>query len=45
MELIAEVGLLTSAEIVEVNPLCDQANRTADLAVSLVGALFGGRMS
>jgi len=35
MEIIADHGRLTSFEIVEVNPVIDEHNRTADLAVEL----------
>lgn len=41
MEMIQESGLLTSAEFVEVNPILDEHNKTADVAVALVGSLFG----
>ena len=41
MEMIQESGLLTSAEFVEVNPILDERNKTADVAVALVGSLFG----
>ena len=41
MEMIQESGLLTSAEFVEVNPILDERNKTADVAVALIGSLFG----
>lgn len=41
MEMIADTGLLGSLDIVELNPLLDQGNRTAELAVDLVESLFG----
>lgn len=41
MEMIQETGLLTSAEFVEVNPILDERNKTADVAVALIGSLFG----
>lgn len=41
MEMIAESDLLTSAEFVEVNPILDDKNKTATLAVGLMGSLFG----
>jgi arginase len=44
MELIAESGLLTSLEIVEVNPILDHANSTGDLAVELVASALGARI-
>jgi arginase len=44
MELIAEAALLTSLEIVEVNPILDHANTTGDLAVELVASALGSRI-
>jgi arginase len=41
MELVAESGLLTSFEIVEVNPILDRSNATAALAVELAASAFG----
>ncbi|MDB4865846.1 MAG: rocF [Cohnella sp.] len=41
MELLHESGTLVSAEVVEVNPILDQNNKTARTAVELVGSLFG----
>ena len=41
MELVAESGMLSSMEIVEVNPTLDNANATAELAVELVGSALG----
>lgn len=41
MEMIQESGMLTSAEFVEVNPILDERNKTADVAVALIGSLFG----
>lgn len=41
MEMIQESGLMTSAEFVEVNPILDERNKTADVAVALIGSLFG----
>ena len=35
MEIIADHDRMTSFEIVEVNPVIDEYNRTADLAVEL----------
>jgi arginase len=43
MELVAESGLMSSMEIVEVNPTLDRANATAALAVELVASAFGER--
>jgi arginase len=44
MELVAESGLLSSLEIVEVNPILDRGNETAALAVELVASAFGARI-
>ncbi len=43
-ELVAETGALTSMEVVEVNPILDSHNRTADLAVELVSSALGDRI-
>jgi arginase len=43
MELVAESGLLSSLEIVEVNPILDRHNATAALAVELAASAFGAR--
>jgi arginase len=44
MELVAETGALRSMEVVEVNPILDAHNRTADLAVELVASSLGKRI-
>ena len=41
MELVAESGLLTSLELVEVNPILDRHNATAALAVELAASALG----
>lgn len=41
MEMLASSKLITSAEFVEVNPILDEKNKTADVAVALMGSLFG----
>ena len=41
MEMIADSGRLGSLDIVEVNPVLDERNATAELAVDLVESLFG----
>ena len=41
MELVAETGLLSSLEIVEVNPILDRENTTASLAVELALSALG----
>ena len=44
MELINESGMVTSLDVVEVNPILDTGNRTAELAVELVASLMGRRI-
>lgn len=44
MEMLAESQLITSAEFVEVNPILDERNRTAKVAVELMGSLFGEKL-
>lgn len=44
MEMLEESGMITSAEFVEVNPILDERNKTADVAVALMGSLFGERL-
>lgn len=41
MEMIADTGRMGSLDIVELNPLLDARNATAQLAVDLVESLFG----
>jgi len=41
MEMICDTGRMGSLDIVELNPLIDDHNRTAILAVDLVESLFG----
>lgn len=41
MELLAQSKCITSAEFVEVNPILDDKNKTAEVAVGLMGSLFG----
>jgi arginase len=44
MEMIHESGLMKSLEIVEVNPILDQQNATAELAVELILSAMGKRI-
>lgn len=44
MEILADHGRLLSFEIVEVNPVIDEHNRTADLAVELACSVFGKKI-
>ncbi len=41
MEVISRDGRVRSADIVEVNPILDEHNRTAEMAVELVASLLG----
>ena len=41
MEILADSELVRSLDIVEVNPILDQGNTTAELAVELAASLFG----
>lgn len=41
METICDSGKLHSADVMEVNPILDTQNRTAQVAVSLLASLFG----
>ncbi|MCX7054277.1 MAG: arginase [Proteobacteria bacterium] len=41
MEMVADTGRLASLDIVELNPAFDIRNRTAEVAVDLIGSLFG----
>jgi arginase len=44
MEMICDSRNMTSIEVVEVNPVIDEANRTADLAVELIMSGLGKRI-
>ena len=44
METVCDSGLMASMEVVEVNPVMDEANRTALLAVELVMSAMGKRI-
>ena len=44
METVCDSGLMASIEVVEVNPVMDEANRTAVLAVELVMSAMGKRI-
>ncbi len=44
MEMLGDTGQMTSLEVVEVNPVIDEANRTAILAVELVLSAMGKRI-
>jgi arginase len=44
LELVAECGFVGSLEVVEVNPILDRENATAQLAVELVASALGARI-
>jgi arginase len=44
MEIVAESGLMSSLDVVEVNPVLDRENATAKLAVELVASALGARI-
>jgi arginase len=44
MELVAEAGIASSLDVVEVNPILDRENETGKLAVELVASGLGARI-
>jgi len=44
MELINEAAVVTSLDVVEINPILDSRNGTAELAVELIESLMGRRI-
>ncbi len=44
MEMLADDGRVRSLDLVEVNPILDERNRTAQFAVELAAGLFGQRI-
>ena len=44
MEMLADDGRVYSLDLVEVNPILDEYNRTAQVAVELAASLFGQRI-
>ncbi len=44
MELLHESRLVTSLDLVELNPFLDDCGRTARLMVDLVGSLMGKKV-
>jgi arginase len=44
MEVICDSGCMVSMEVVEVNPIIDEVNRTADLAVELILSAMGKKI-
>lgn len=44
MEMLEEAKMITSCEFVEVNPILDERNKTANTAVALMGSLLGEKL-
>jgi arginase len=44
LEMVADSGRLISMDMVEINPVLDERNRTATLAVDLIVSAFGARI-
>jgi arginase len=44
LELLAEAGVVSSLDVVEVNPILDSGNETGELAVELVASALGARI-
>jgi len=44
MEMLADDGRVRTLDLVEVNPILDEHNRTAQVAVDLAASLFGQRI-
>ena len=44
LELVSQSGLADSLDVVEVNPILDRENETAELAVELVASALGARI-
>jgi len=44
MEIVADSGKMLSIEVVEVNPVIDEVNRTAELAVELILSAMGKKI-
>ena len=44
MELLSDAGIVTSLDLVEVNPILDEKNRTAGIVVELAASLLGKKI-
>lgn len=44
MEILGDSGRVGSMDVVEINPILDEGNKTAELAVDLVASLLGQRI-
>jgi arginase len=41
MEILADDGRVGSVDVVEINPILDQGNQTAKIAIELLASLLG----
>ena len=44
MELVSDSGAMLGMDVVEINPILDRHNRTAELLVNLTASAFGRRI-
>ncbi len=44
MEIVADSGAMLAMDLVEINPILDRRNRTAELAAELIASAFGRRI-
>ncbi len=44
MEMVADCGCMSSLEVLEVNPILDSKNKTAELATELIASAFGKKI-
>ena len=44
MEIVGESHKIASMDVVEINPILDEGNRTAELAVELIASALGKRI-
>ena len=44
MEILAESHKIASLDVVEINPILDQGNRTAELAIELIASVLGKKI-
>ncbi len=44
MEIVGESHKIAAMDVVEINPILDEGNRTAELAVELIASALGKRI-
>ncbi|MFC0559174.1 arginase [Halalkalibacter alkalisediminis] len=44
LEMLAEANIITSADCVEINPILDNKNQTAEVATALISSLLGKKL-